>query len=428
MASPGRGPVPTTFSCRCDPVLPADSIGQRSETVRRANLAAIVRELHVRGPQSRSELVARTGLTRTAIRALIGELVAGELLVEERGPLAGAPGRPSPLVRPRPGAVLVLAIQVAVDSLAAALVGVGGAPLERVRIRRPRGHLSVDEIVADLRDLTERLPIPRHRRQIAGVVLAMAGLVRRADGMVARAPNLGWNDVPLGERLAAVLDLEVPVAVANEADLAAMAELRRGAARGADDLLMVWGEVGVGGGLIVDGKPVTGVAGYAGEIGHMSVNPAGRRCGCGSIGCWETEIGEGALLRLAGRPEDGGSDEVDAVLADAAAGEAPAVAALEEIGHWLGIGLANLVNILNPRVIILGGLFAQAFPFIDRALDRELDRMALRGPRGLVRVAPAGLGIDAPLVGAAELALEPFLADPAGWLGPRAQLAAAAGA
>src|SRR5215813_11328661 len=123
MASPGRGPVPTTFSCRCDPVLPADSIGQRSETVRRANLAAIVRELHLRGPQSRSELVARTGLTRTAIRALIGELVAGDLLVEERGAPDGAPGRPSPLVRPRSHEVLVLALEIAVDSLAAALVG-----------------------------------------------------------------------------------------------------------------------------------------------------------------------------------------------------------------------------------------------------------------------------------------------------------------
>jgi predicted NBD/HSP70 family sugar kinase len=407
--------------------LNADSIGQRSETVRRANLGLIVRELHVRGPQSRSELVARTGLTRTAIRALIGELVAGALLVEERRALAGAPGRPSPLVRPKPAAVLVLALQVAVDSLAAALVGIGGTPLELIRISRPRGHFSVEEIVADLRDLTERLPVRRHRDQIVGVGVAMAGLVRRADGMVSRAPNLDWQDVPLGEKLAAVLDLDVPIHLANEADLAAMAELRRGAARGADDLLLIWGEVGVGGGIIVDGVPLTGVAGYAGEIGHVSVNPNGRRCGCGATGCWETEIGEGALLRRAGRPEDGGADEVDALLADAAAGDSRAIDALDDVGRWLGIGLAGLVNVLNPRVIVLGGLFAQAYPFIDRALDRELDRMALRGPRGMVRVTPAGLGIDAPLVGAAELGLEPFLADPAGWLGPRAQLAAAAG-
>jgi len=402
--------------------------GQRSETVRRANLSAIVRQLHLRGAQSRSELVARTGLTRTAIRALIGELVAGDLVVEEPGESDGTAGRPSPLVRPRPGAIVVLALEIAVDSLAAALIGVGGETIAKVRIARPRGHFSVDEIVADLRDLTGRLPIAEHRAELIGVGVAVAGVVRRTDGVVSRAPNLGWHDVPLGEKLAAALGLDVPVRVANEADLGAMAELRRGAARGADNLLLIWGEVGVGGGIIVDGVPLTGVAGYAGEVGHMPVNPDGRRCGCGSTGCWETEVGEGALLRHAGREPDGGPDEVDDVLRLAAEGDAVALDALQAVGRWIGIGLAGFVNLLNPRVIVLGGLFARVHPFIDRALDAQLDGMALSGPRRVVRVAPAALGIDALIIGAAELALEPYVADPAGWLGPREQLAAAAGA
>ena len=406
-----------------------DLIGQRSETVRRANLSAIVRQLHLRGPQSRSELVARTGLTRTAIRALIGELVAGDLVVEERGEPLGSPGRPSPLVLPKASAVLVLAIEIAVDSLAVAIVGLGSRPIERVRIPRPRGHLSVDEIVADVRDLVRRLrTLERERASIVGVGVAIAGVVRRPDGVVSRAPNLGWRDVPLAARLSEALGLGVPVHVANEADLGALAELRRGAARGADDVLFIWGEVGIGGGIIVDGKPLTGVAGFAGEVGHIPVNPDGLPCGCGSIGCWETEIGERALLRLAGRPEDGGPDEVDAVLAAAAVGEERALAALEHVGRWLGIGLAGLVNILNPRVIVLGGLLARVHPFVDKALQLQLDRMSLDGPRGLVRVTPAELGMDALLIGGAELALEPFLADPGAWLGPRGQLVVAAGA
>jgi predicted NBD/HSP70 family sugar kinase len=138
------------------------------------------------------------------------------------------------------------------------------------------------------------------------------------------------------------------------------------------------------------------------------------------------EIGERALLRLAGRPVDGGPEEVDAVLRAAAEGEPGALAALAHIGRWLGIGLSGLVNILNPRVIVLGGLFARAYPYIEAAIVAELDRLALRGPRSLVRIAPGALDIDAPLLGAAELALEPFLADPAAWLTPRAQLATAA--
>jgi predicted NBD/HSP70 family sugar kinase len=407
----------------------SDLIGQRSETVRRANLAAIVRELHVRGPQSRSELVARTGLTRTAIRALIGELVAGDLLLEERGASDGAPGRPSPLVRPRAHAVVVLALEIAVDSLAASLVGVGGVAISSVRIPRPRGHFSIDEIVADLVELTGRLSgLARHRDALVGVGIAVAGLVRRTDGMVSSAPNLGWRDEPLGARVAAALGLDVPVHVANEADLGAMAELRRGAARGADDLLFIFGEVGIGGGIIVDGKALTGVAGYAGEVGHVRVNPHGRTCRCGSVGCWETEIGEGALLRLAGRSEDGGPDEVDAVLAAAEAGDITARRAINEVGHWLGVGLGAFVNILNPRVIVLGGLLGRIHPHVEEIVWRELERTALAGPLALVRITPSALGLDAPLVGAAEVALEPFLSDPAVWLSARTQAAAEASA
>jgi len=405
-----------------------EQVGQRSETVRRANLSAIARELHGRGPLSRSELVARTGLTRSAIRGLIAEFVVADLATEERPVPAGSPGRPSPLLRPRADAAVVLALHIAVDSLAGAIVGLGGEPLAHRRIGRPRGHLDPDQIVADLRALTEELLTPHWRRSLLGVGVAVAGVVRRDDGFVTTAPNLGWRDVALGARLKAALGLDVPVHVANEADTGALVELRRGAARGADDVLFIQGEVGVGGGIIVDGRPLAGVAGFAGEIGHWPVNPAGIRCRCGSTGCWETEVGEGALLARAGHPADGGSAAVDRVIADADAGSPVALEALDAVGVWLGLGIAGLVNILNPRVVVLGGLFSRIHPFIASRVDAQLDRFALAAPRSLVRLTPAALGLDAPLLGAAELAFDPFLADPATWLGPRELLAAAASA
>lgn len=403
-----------------------EPVGQRSETVRRANLSAIARELHGRGALSRSELVARTGLTRSAIRGLISEFVAANLALETRSEPDGLPGRPSPLVQPRREAAVVLALEIAVDSLAAAIVGLDGTTIEMLRIDRPRGHSSVEAVTRDLVRLTGRLRnLRRLRPGLLGVGVAIVGVVRRDDGLVSTAPNLGWRDVPLGARLNAALDLGVPTFIANDADLGALIELRRGAARGADDLLFIAGEVGVGGGIVVAGRPLTGVAGYAGEIGHFSVNPAGRPCRCGSTGCWETEIGEEALLRRAGMPADGGRQAVDQVIAAAAASEGAALAAVDEVGRWLGIGIAGLVNVLNPRVVVLGGLFSKLAPFLIPRVEEELDRFALAAPRANVRVAAAQLGIDAPLLGAAELAFEPFLADPAAWLGARDDVAAA---
>jgi predicted NBD/HSP70 family sugar kinase len=398
-------------------------IGQRSETVRRANLSAIVRELHVRGPLSRSELVALTGLTRSAIRSLIGEFVDAGLVSEERAAPVGTPGRPSALVRMNPESAVVLALEISVDSLAAAEVGLGGEVLDLVRVDRPRGHSSVDEIVTDLAELAAEI---RARRPSAdpyiGVGVAIVGVVRRSDGFVSMAPNLGWRDVPLDQRLALALDTAAPISVANDADLGALAEVRRGAAIGAEDVLFIHGEVGVGGGLILGGKPLTGVAGYGGEVGHIPVNPNGSACRCGSVGCWETEIGEGALLLRAGHPPGGGRLEVAAVLREAEAGAPEALSALDNVGHWLGFGLAGLVNIFNPRLVVLGGLFGRIHPFVARTIAGELDRRALPAPRGLVRVVPASLGVDAPLLGAAELAFEPLLADPASWLRPRTSL------
>ncbi len=172
------------------------------------------------------------------------------------------------------------------------------------------------------------------------------------------APNLGWVDVGLRDELVRMFGDDVPIHVANEADLGALAEARRGAAVGADHILYLSGEVGVGGGIIVDGEPFIGAAGYGGEVGHMPVNPAGLACRCGSIGCWETEAGcAQSLLQQAGRVATGGRDAIDELLAEAEAGSPIALGALEETGRWIGIGLAGLVNLLDPRLVVFGGLF-----------------------------------------------------------------------
>jgi len=395
-------------------ITPREAVGQRSETVRRSNLSAIVRELHLRGPLSRSDLVSHTGLTRSAIRGLIGELVAGGLVTETRSAPAGTPGRPSPLVHPESESAVVLALEVNVDSLAVARVGFGGRIHDLVRVDRPRAHVTVDEIVADLVELAEPvLAATPTEDTLVGIGVGVAGIVRRTDGLVRLAPNLGWRDVPLGVRLAAALRSEVPLAVANEADLGGLAEHRRGAAIAADDAVFVMGEVGVGGNVVIGGQPLVGAAGYAGEIGHMVVNPNGSACGCGSFGCWETEIGEVAMLVRAGRAPSGGREAVGELIGAAVAGEPEACASIAHVGHWLGIGLVSLINIFNPTLVVLGGVFERIHPLIADALAASLSERAIPASRELVRVVPGTLGVDAPLLGAAELAFEPMLVDPA---------------
>jgi predicted NBD/HSP70 family sugar kinase len=355
-----------------------------------------------------------TGLTRSAIRGLIGQLVAGGLVHEVPSRSAGMPGRPSPLVRPDSHAAIVLAVEINVDSLAVAHVGYGGRVHQRIRVDRPRERLSFEQTLGDVAAAATPIIDPlRDDPALVGVGVAVAGIVRRADGMVRHAPNLGWREQPLGDAIAAILRIDAPVSVANEADLGGLAEHRRGAASRTDTLVYVTGEVGVGGNVVVDGHPLEGAAGYAGEIGHMPVNPGGVPCGCGSSGCWETEIGERAMLLHAGRDPAGGRDAVNAVIAAAGAGDARALAAMDHVGTWLGIGLAGLVNIFDPRVIVLGGLFQRIHPYTADRVQQILDDRALPASRELVSVLPASLGVDAPLLGAAELAFEPLLADPA---------------
>jgi predicted NBD/HSP70 family sugar kinase len=242
--------------------------------------------------------------------------------------------------------------------------------------------------------------------------VGVAGTVRRADASVVVAPNLGWHDVPFGGRLHEALGTRFPVLLANEADLAALAEVRRGSAKGIENVLCIWGEVGVGAGLISRGEPITGASGFAGEVGHFPVNPDGLPCLCGSRGCWETEIGEGALLRRSGRAPDGGRAAVDALLADAAAGVPAALQALSTEARWLGIGLGGLVNLLNPSTVVFGGLFGRLFPLIADQVGLEIEQRAMAPARVGLRIVPAALGADTVLLGAAELAFDALLTDP----------------
>lgn len=283
----------------------------------------------------------------------------------------------------------------------------------RVRVARPRGRFSPEETVQDVAKLAGPLldSLPT-KRTLAGIGVSVVGITRRSDGFVHLAPNLGWRDVPLATMLAAEIDLKVPVLAANDADLGALAEHRRGMRAGIGDLIYIAGEFGIGAGIIVDGRPLRGSAGYAGEAGHTLINPDGLRCRCGSIGCWETEAGEVALLRHAGLT--GGAGRVDEMGERAAAGDGPTLRAIAEVGRWLGFGIGNLINIFNPDLVILGGLYQRLFEYLEPSVVEGARLTTLDPPGALATIACSDLRSDAPLIGAAELVLSDVIADPAG--------------
>ncbi len=308
---------------------------------------------------------------------------------------------------------MALAVELGVESVAAAAIGLGGQVLEQLRAELPSGQPAPRDTVQLVAELAASLGLAPADRRVVGVGVAVPGLTRRADGFVHLAPNLGWRGIDLGRLLAEALGLPVErVRVGNEADLGALGEHRRGAGRGCEHLVFVSGEVGIGAGLIIGGRPMLGVAGYAGEAGHMLVNPDGRRCTCGASGCWETEAGEAALLRAAGVRGLRGVAAVNAVVDRVAAGDASAVAAVAEIGHWLGVGVGNLINLLNPEVVVLGGIFQPLFPFLREPMLRAVRARSLDEVSDLVTVVPSALGTSAQLHGAAEVALAALLADP----------------
>jgi predicted NBD/HSP70 family sugar kinase len=389
------------------------SVGVNQGELRRHNLSIVLVHLHHHGPTARADLTAATGLNRSTVASLVADLASRGLLREGEPRSRGTRGRPSPLVRLRTDRVAVLAIEISVDSLAAATVAMGGQILSASRVARSRERSSPEQIITDAVALADPLlaQLPRGQR-LVGVGVSIAGVVRSGDGFVHVAPNLEWRSVPLAERVTAALDRRVPVLVGNDADLGALAEQSHGAGSGSGNLIYLFGEVGVGAGVIIDGRPLRGAAGYGGEVGHMVVNPDGIACRCGSRGCWETEAGEEALLRHAGSLDLAGRDAVERVLADAAAGKPEALRALDRVGYWLGVGVASLVNIFNPERVILGGLFGRLHPYVHGVIRAALDRHALTPARDQVEVIPSALRVDSPLLGAAELALSGTLADP----------------
>jgi len=383
------------------------------DDVRRRNLATLLRLLHVHGPTSRADLTVMTGLNRSTIKTLTEDLVTARLARESAPVGRGATGRPSITVEPESERVYVVALDIGVAHLTALRVGLGGVVLDRRELAQGSSDYAVrrtlNRVVRLVRALLDGAP-PGAR--CVGIGVGICGVVSDDDGVVRFAPNLGWVDVPLRALLADRLQTALPIVIGNDGDLGARAEHLRGVARGLSDVVYIAGEVGIGGGIVVGGRPMRGTGGYAGEIGHMVIDPRGRVCRCGRRGCWETAISEEAVLRATGAPD---GTRLEDVLAAYSTGQGWPRAGLRRVGRALGTGVANLVNIFNPQLIVFGGTIRHVFA-VTEPIVRESLVGVLAAAAEQVQLASAGLGNDSVAVGAAELGFAALLHDPLGTL------------
>ena len=390
--------------------------------VRRHNLGVVLRHVSEHGPRSRATIALETGLNKTTVSSLVTELIGLGLLVERGLEQRGTVGRPGQVVELSGDAVVALGLEINVDYLAVRALDLTGAERHRSLEVGDNRDVPVQQVLDRLGGLASTALDVVHGEGLrpVGATVALPGLVDSASGALLVAPNLGWTGVPVVDELRERLSLPAfPLAADNEANLAALAELWEGTARGLSDVLYVSGEIGVGAGIIIGGELFRGAQGFGGEFGHMTIDPEGRPCACGSRGCLETFAGLEALLHSAGldgreaRTTTGSGEPVAELAGRARMGDEKALAALREAGHWLGLGIASAANLLNFQAVVLGGFFAQLATWLASPITRELDRHVLASDWGVPRLLPSTLGPEAAVRGAAAASLRRVLSDPA---------------
>lgn len=308
---------------------------------------------------------------------------------------------------------LTIGVDIGGTKILAGVVDAAGVVLDRVKVPTPTDPEAVADAIGDaVRHLMRD-------REVEAVGLGAAGFIAADRATVLFSANVSaWENEPLRDRIQGLVGL--PVVVENDANAAAWAEVRFGAGAGQDDVVCLTIGTGIGGAIVLDGRLVRGRHGIAGEPGHMRVVPDGLLCGCGNYGCWEQYASGNALTRFARERAAGEPQSAEKLLAfgdgtpagirgphvtqAASMGDPIALAAFQDVGEWLGQGMADLAAILDPGAFVLGGGVSEAGDLLLAPALTAYHRVLTRGHRPAAEVVLATLGPEAGLVGAADLA------------------------
>lgn len=379
----------------------------RADDVRRNNLALVAQQVAARDAVSRAELARLTHLTKATVSSHVAELLRLGIIDELGTQSDGRVGRPHSALALNGELHCGVGVEVNVDYISVCVADL----LNRVRFHRVE---AVDNRGVDPRDVFDRVvrlietaldAAETDGLRAAGIAVGLPGAVDRR-GRLLVAPNLGWSDIAVVDEIAGRLGRNLPVIADNEANLAALGELWLGDCGDCGDYVHVSGEIGVGAGIVVDGSLFRGSRGFAGEIGHVVVDPEGPVCSCGGRGCLEQFAGQGAILRGAGLAS------VHDLVEQLEAGDPGALAAVHTAAAALGTGLADAVNLIDPDTIVLGGTYASLAEWLREPLRDALERQVIASRWREIDVRPSGLGPDAAVRGAAAWIVQRVLADP----------------
>ncbi|MDG2497806.1 MAG: ROK family protein [Aquiluna sp.] len=389
-----------------DKPLPAHK-GQSGESVRQHNLSTVLRLVHLQGTILRSKITATTGLNRSTVSDLVAELSELGILVEKETAAPTGVGRPSLAVSAADN-IVAFSVNPEIDATTVAAVALSGRVVSKER-RLMRSHPTAQDSIAvsaEMIDSMRKQLEPGTR--IVGVGVSVPGQVRSSDGVIRFAPQLGWVEQAFAASLSQSTGL--PVYLANDASLGCVAESRFGAAKDINDAVFLFaGSGGIGGGVISNGRNITGAAGYAGELGHIRISSSKQLDYSGFSGTLEALVRRNDLLDIF-RLYVATDEELDAEIRSTESTKARKL--LEQQVSSLADGISTLVNIFNPEVVVLGGFLTSLFDFAPDQLIAEMKQGALAAASERVVIRKGALGSNLLVLGAAELPFEALLEAP----------------
>ncbi|MBX6353462.1 MAG: ROK family transcriptional regulator [Thermoflavifilum sp.] len=377
--------------------------------IKALNRSIVLNLIRTQSPISRTQIAKITGLNKATVSALVDELIQDNL-VQEIGHGHARVGRRPVLLLFNANAGHVIGVDLGVNyirvlatDLAARAHHAYESPLD------PGAPLDANlRLVIDLvRQAADTLPASQ--LGIVGVGVGVPGLVDYNTGTVINAPNLHWRDLPLRERLEH--ELQMPVFVDNEANAGALGEKLFGCGKEVSDLVYVSVGIGIGTGVIVGGELMRGRRGLAGEFGHMTVETAGARCSCGNTGCLELYASEAAIEQLYVR-EAGRHAGLAEILSLVNQNDSAAISAVQAAGYYLGIGVANMINGLNPSMVVIGNRVSQFGDWLLRPVEQTVQSRSFVARYSATPIRLSALGRDAIAVGAAALVLHHYFSGP----------------